>query len=113
VNSFFVLCVEMQCTHICFKAVIMYCSNIIQELTFFYQTLTPTGLTSTIGAASDELDEKEFVARVSFLRREIITVREQSYVSRLPKYCPPTPLSARRVFKPQTYVLFRLLSLIF
>ncbi len=31
-------------------------------------------------------------------RREIITVRGQSYVSRLPKYWSPTPLSARRVF---------------
>ncbi len=30
-------------------------------------------------------------------RREIITVRGQSYVMRLPKYWPPTPLSARRV----------------
>ncbi len=29
------------------------------------------------------------------MRREIITVRGQSYVSRLPKYWPPTPLSAR------------------
>ncbi len=27
--------------------------------------LTPTGLTSTASAGSDELDEKEFVARVS------------------------------------------------
>ncbi len=32
-------------------------------------------------------------------RREIITVRGQSYVSRLPKYWPPTPL-ARRVCPP-------------
>ncbi len=30
------------------------------------------------------------------LRREIITVSGQSYVSRLPKYWRPTPLSARR-----------------
>ncbi len=29
--------------------------------------LTPTGLTSTAGADSGELDEKEFVATVSFL----------------------------------------------
>ncbi len=34
---------------------------------------------------------------VSLMRREIITVRGQSYASRLPKYWPPTPLSARRV----------------
>ncbi len=33
-------------------------------------------------------------------RREIITVRGQSYVSRLQKYGPPTPLSARRVCPP-------------
>jgi len=33
-------------------------------------------------------------------RREIITVRGQSYVSRLPKDWPPTPLSARRVCPP-------------
>ncbi len=33
-------------------------------------------------------------------RREIITVRGQSYVSRLPKYWPPIPLSARRVVLP-------------
>jgi hypothetical protein len=32
-------------------------------------------------------------------RREII-VRGQSYFSRLPKYCPPGPLSARRVCPP-------------
>ncbi len=30
----------------------------------------------------------------------IITVRRQSYVFRLPKYWPPTPLSARRVCNP-------------
>ncbi len=35
------------------------------------------------------------------MRREIITVRGQSYVSRLPKYWPPpTPLSARRLCTP-------------
>jgi hypothetical protein len=33
-------------------------------------------------------------------RREIITVRGQSYLSRLPKYWPPHPLSARRVCPP-------------
>jgi hypothetical protein len=33
-------------------------------------------------------------------RRESITVRGQTYVSRLPKYWPPTPLSARRVCPP-------------
>ncbi len=33
-------------------------------------------------------------------RREIITVRGQSYVSRLPKYWPPTPLSTRRDCPP-------------
>ncbi len=37
---------------------------------------------------------------VHYNRREIITVRGQSYVSRLPKYWPPTPLSARRVCPP-------------
>jgi len=31
------------------------------------------------------------------MRREVITARGQSYVWRLPKYWPPTPLSARRV----------------
>ncbi len=37
----------------------------------------------------------------SMPRREIITVRGQYYVSRLPKYWPPpTPLSARRVCTP-------------
>ncbi len=35
--------------------------------------------------------------RVCPPRRETITVRGQSYFSRLPKYWPPTPLSARRV----------------
>ncbi len=35
------------------------------------------------------------------IRREIITVRGQYYVSRLPKYWPPTPLSARRVCPPR------------
>ncbi len=34
-------------------------------------------------------------------RREIITVRGQSYVLRLPKYWPPTPLTARRVCNPR------------
>ncbi len=33
-------------------------------------------------------------------RREIITVRGQSYVLRLPKYWPPTPLSAPRLCTP-------------
>jgi hypothetical protein len=33
-------------------------------------------------------------------RREIITVRGQSYVLRLPKYCPPLPLWARRLWTP-------------
>ncbi len=33
-------------------------------------------------------------------RREIITVRGQSYFSRLPIYWPPIPLSARRVCPP-------------
>ncbi len=33
-------------------------------------------------------------------RREIITVRGQSYVSRLPNHLPPTPLSAWRVCPP-------------
>jgi hypothetical protein len=37
---------------------------------------------------------------VGFTRREIITVRGQSYVWRLPKYWPPTLLSARRVGTP-------------
>jgi hypothetical protein len=60
---FFVFCVEMQCTHTFLKQYL--CSNIIQKFTFFFQMLTPTGLTSKTGAASDELDEKEFVARVS------------------------------------------------
>ncbi len=36
-----------------------------------------------------------------FSRREIITVRGQSYVSSLPKYRPPTTLSARRVCTPR------------
>ncbi len=35
------------------------------------------------------------------MRREIITVRGQSYVSRLPKYWPPIPLTARRVCTPR------------
>ena len=34
-------------------------------------------------------------------RREIITVRGPSYVLRLPKYWPPTPLSARRLCTPR------------
>ncbi len=34
-------------------------------------------------------------------RREIVTVRGQSYVFRLPKYWPPTPLSARWVCTPR------------
>ncbi len=34
-------------------------------------------------------------------RREIITVRGQSYFSRLPKYWPPIPFSARRVCTPR------------
>jgi hypothetical protein len=34
------------------------------------------------------------------IRREIITVREQSYFSRLPKYWPPIPLSPWRVCTP-------------
>ncbi len=33
-------------------------------------------------------------------RREIITVRGQSYFSRLSKYWPPIPISARRVCPP-------------
>ncbi len=36
-----------------------------------------------------------------YYRREIITVRGKSYVSRLPKYWPPTPLSARWVCTPR------------
>ncbi len=36
----------------------------------------------------------------TYLRREIITVRGQSYVSRLPKYWPPTPLSVWQVCPP-------------
>ncbi len=36
---------------------------------------------------------------VTLFRREII-VRGQSYLSRLPKYWPPIPLSARRVCPP-------------
>jgi hypothetical protein len=37
---------------------------------------------------------------VQVQRREIITVRGQSHFSRLPKYWPPIPLSARRVCTP-------------
>ncbi len=36
----------------------------------------------------------------SFILRDIVTVRGQSYFSRLPKYWPPIPLSARRVCPP-------------
>jgi hypothetical protein len=37
---------------------------------------------------------------MGFTRREIITVWGQSYIPRLTKYWPPTPLSARRVCPP-------------
>jgi hypothetical protein len=48
-----------------------------------------------------ELDLQSLIGLLcSCTRREIITVRGQSYVYRLPKYWPPTPLSARRVCRP-------------
>ncbi len=52
--------------------------------------------------ASGSLKVKNTVS-VCFMRRDIITERGQSYVSRLPKYWPPTPLSARRVCTPPLF----------
>ncbi len=55
-------------------------------------------VTVTVGAVPDP---DTIMSLDPYPRREIITVRGQSYVSRLPKYWPPTPLSAGRVCTPR------------
>ena len=58
-------------------------------------------MTSVVSVTLNDLLPKDQWWLHAVCRREIITVRGQSYVLRLPKYWPPTPLSERRVCTPR------------
>ncbi len=70
-----------------------FCTEITRQLNYFKSLVSP----------NHHIYFTKFCVRLCIVqcRREIITVRGQSYVLRLPKYWPPTPLSSRRVCTPR------------
>ncbi len=105
------MCLGLQfCTHL--RVWVLHFSNISQfRCTLFFPNTVHCGHwpplsvgwhVKTLGQVKHRLaiGGEGGLSWLGSARREIITERGQSYVSRLPKYWPPTPLSARRVCPP-------------